>query len=105
RIRPALAEGQSLVWGRLTQGRVHEVGKPQNRILSQDTAYNRFIGAVPGQTDPQPLDNYDGAECGTQRASGVVDASSDGIIEAHLVVGPRRQRLSAYARVTAGPPA
>jgi hypothetical protein len=104
-IPTPLAEGQYMLWERLMQGRMHEVVKPQNRILSQDTAYNRFIGAVPGQqTDPQPLDNYDGAECGTERAWGVVDDSCDGVIEAHLVVGPRRQRLSAYARVTAGPP-
>jgi hypothetical protein len=103
-IPTPLPEGQEMLWERLMQGRMHEVVKLENRILSGDSAWTRFIGAVPGQTDPQPGDNYDGAACGTQRSWGVVDDTCDGIIEAHLVVGPRRQRLSAYARVTVGAP-
>jgi Ferritin-like len=103
-IPTPLPEGQEMLWERLAQGRMHEVVPPQNRILAPDSAWTAFIGAAPGQTDPQPGDNYDGAAVGTQRSWGVVDDSCDGIIEAHLVVPPRRLRLSAFARVTAGAP-
>ena len=103
-IPTPLPEGQYMLWERLMQGRMHEVVKPANRILSAELAWTHFVGAAPGQTDPQPLDNYDGAEVGTQRSRGVVDDTCDGIIEAHLVTGPRRERLSAFARLTAGPP-
>jgi hypothetical protein len=97
-----LPEGENLAWDKVMQGRVHEIVKPENRILNGDSAWTKYVGMAPGQTDPQPYDSYDGAKCGDQRSWGVVDDTCDGVIEGHLVVGSTR--FSAYARVAACAP-
>ena len=97
-----LPEGENLVWEKVMQGRMHEIVKPENRILNPSSLWSKYVGGAPGQTDPEPYDSYDGAKCGDQTSWGVVDDTCDGVIEAHLVVGATRH--SAYARVTASVP-
>jgi hypothetical protein len=101
-ISSPLPEGENMVWDRVMQGRMHEMVKPENRILNPNSAWSHYVGAAPGQIDPQPQDSYDGAKCGDQTSFGVVDDTCDGLIEAHLVV--EGTRFDAYARVTASPP-
>jgi len=101
-IPSQLPEGVEMAWDKIMQGRMHEIVKPENRILNPNSAWSRYIGAAKGQTDPEPYDSYDGAKCGDETSFGVVDDTCDGIIEAHLVAGGNR--FSAYARVTASPP-
>jgi hypothetical protein len=98
-ISSPLPEGEELPWAKLMQGRMHEIVKPQNRILNGESLWAKFMPLAPGHSDPVPYDTYDGAASGDQRSWGVVDDTCDGIIECHLVV--RAQRFSAYARVIA----
>jgi hypothetical protein len=97
-----LPEGENLAWGKVMQGRMHEIVKPENRILNPGSLWSGYVGIAPGQTDPEPYDSYDGAKCGDQTSWGVVDDTCDGVIEAHLVVAATRH--SAYARITASVP-
>jgi hypothetical protein len=101
-ISSPLPEGENMVWDRVMQGRMHEIVRPENRILNPNSAWSHYVGAATGQTDPQPQDSYDGAKCGDQTSFGVVDDTCDGVIEAHLVV--EGTRWDSYARVTASPP-
>lgn len=100
-VAKSLQEGRVLP-AKLLQGRQHEIVPPQNRILSPDTPWSRYVLNQPGQTDPQPCDSYDGAATGHDRSWGVVDDTCDGTIEAQLVVDG--QRLRAMARVFTAPP-
>lgn len=101
-IPSPLPEGENFVWTKEMQGRMHEIVRPENRILNPDSLWSQYVGAVAGQTDPQPYDSYDGAKCGDERSWGVVDDTCDGVIEAHVVIAGNRK--SARARVTASPP-
>jgi hypothetical protein len=96
-ISSPLPEGEELPWDKLMQGRMHEIVKPENRILNGSSLWAKFRLLAPGHSDPVPYDTYDGAASGDQRSWGVVDDTCDGIVECHLVV--RAQRFSAYARV------
>lgn len=83
-------------------GRIHEIVKPENRILNPDTPWSNWIMMSGLSDDPEPHDSYDGARVGNNQAWGVADDTSDGIIEATLTL--RGQRFSATARVMTGPP-
>jgi hypothetical protein len=61
-------------------GRMHEIVRPENRILNDRTPWTQYIWDQPGQVDPQPSDSYDGAHEGTKRSWGVVDDTCDGLI-------------------------
>ena len=101
-VASPLPEGEDLVWNKVMQGRMHEIVKPENRILNPASLWSKYVLQADGQTDSQPSDSYDGAKCGDQTSWGVVDDTCDGVIEAHLVVGATRN--SAYARVAASVP-
>jgi len=96
-ISSPLPEGEELPWGKLMQGRMHEIVKPENRILNGDSEWSKYYGKAAHHTDATPYDTYDGAASGTQRSWGVVDDTCDGVVECHLVV--RAKRFSANARV------
>jgi hypothetical protein len=83
-------------------GRVHEIVRPKNRKLNPDTPWSEWIMMSGLYDDPEPHDSYDGARVGNNQAWGVVDDTSDGIIEATLMLGG--ERFSAMARVMTGPP-
>ncbi len=78
-------------------GRLHELVKPSNRILNEGTPWSSYQWNGPQQVDPQPSDSYDGAHVSTIVSWGVVDDTSDGLIEAQLVAGG--QRYTAVSRV------
>jgi hypothetical protein len=79
-------------------GRVHEIVPPANRILNLGTPWSTYVMARIGhQQDPQPSDSYDGANTGDNRSWGVVDDTSDGVIEAQIVI--RGERFLARARI------
>jgi hypothetical protein len=78
-------------------GRLHEIVKPENRILNEGTPWSTYVWNGPEQVDPQPSDSYDGAHDGTFVSWGVVDDTSDGVIEAQLVAGS--QRFTAFSRL------
>ncbi|TMV03339.1 hypothetical protein FGK63_19380 [Ruegeria sediminis] len=83
-------------------GRIHEIVPPQNRILNPDTPWSQWIMMTGMYDDPEPHDSYDGARVGNNQSWGVVDDTSDGVIEATLSV--RGERLTARARIFTGPP-
>lgn len=83
-------------------GRIHEIVPPENRILNGDTPWSDFAMMTGLHDDPEPHDSYDGARVGDNRSWGVVDDTSDGIIEAELVIDGQRHR--AMARFFTGPP-
>jgi Ferritin-like len=83
-------------------GRIHEIVRPEHRILNGTTIWSRYIMMNGAFRDPPPQDGYDGAAVGDFRSWGCVDDTSDGIIEARLAIGGRRYR--AVARVITGPP-
>ncbi|KUJ73470.1 hypothetical protein AVO45_15435 [Ruegeria marisrubri] len=83
-------------------GRIHEIVPPQNRILNPDTPWSKWIMMTGIHDDPEPHDSYDGARVGNDQSWGVVDDTSDGVIEATLSVGG--ERLIARARIFTGPP-
>ena len=79
-------------------GPIHEIVPPANRILNLGTPWSSYIKATPcKQQDPQPGDSYDGANTGDNRSWGVVDDTSDGVIEAQVVI--RGERFLAHARL------
>jgi hypothetical protein len=71
-------------------GRLYEIVKPKNRILSSRTRWSEYVMDADSQEDPQPSDSYDGANVGDNRSWGVVDDSCDGIIEAQVAIGGDR---------------
>jgi hypothetical protein len=96
-----LPPGQAL--DRVTLGgRLYEIVKPENRILSPNTKWSKYIMDDKGQEDPQPSDSYDGANVGKNRSWGVVDDTCDGIIEAQVAIGG--VRYVATARVLSSCP-
>jgi hypothetical protein len=84
------------------EGRLHEIVKPKNRILSPSTTWSEYIMDADNQEDPQPSDSYDGANVGDNRSWAVVDDTCDGIIEAQVVVNGVRH--VARARVLSSCP-
>jgi hypothetical protein len=96
-----LPPGQALAQQTLG-GRLHEIVKPENRILNPSTKWTDYVMDANGQQDPQPSDSYDGANVGGNRSWGVVDDTCDGIIEAQLVVDG--VRYVATARVLSSCP-
>jgi hypothetical protein len=84
-------------------GRIHQIVDPQNRFLNPNTLWSTAYSMMTGQfEDPSPQDGYDGAAVGHDRSWGVVDDTSDAIIEASLAL--RGQRHRAQARVITSPP-
>jgi len=83
-------------------GRLHEIVKPENRILNPNTPWSTYYWDAKGQMDPQPSDSYDGAHEGELVSWGVVDDTCDGLIQAELVVDGERHTAS--ARVLAAVP-
>jgi hypothetical protein len=84
-----LPPGQAL--DRVTLGgRLYEIVKPENRILSPYTKWSEYSMDADYQEDPRPSDSYDGANVGDNRSWGVVDDSCDGIIEAQVVISGKR---------------
>jgi hypothetical protein len=83
-------------------GRLYEIVKPKNRILSPNTKWSSYLMDDKGQEDPQPSDSYDGANVGDNRSWGVVDDTCDGIIEAQVAIGG--VRYVATARVLSSCP-
>jgi hypothetical protein len=83
-------------------GRLYEIVKPENRILSPNTKWSQYIMDRKDQQDPQPSDSYDGANVGDSRSWGVVDDTCDGIIEAQVAIGGIR--YVATARVLSSCP-
>ena len=84
-------------------GDVFMIVDPDNRILSDKTAYsNDYAWGTGRYEDPQPQDGYDGADVGTFRAWGTVDDTTDALLEADL--NWHGQRFHAAARVFTGPP-
>ena len=84
-------------------GNIHKMTKPENRILSQDTAwsgYNFRTGNTPKW--PTPMDSYDGARVGSGNGWGLIDDTCDLVITATLTLGGRL--FTAKARSFAGPP-
>ncbi len=76
-------------------GRLHGIVPEQNRILSDDTKWTKYMMDAEDQEDPQPSDSYDGANVGDNCSWGVVDDSCDGIIEAQVVIGGVRHVATA----------
>lgn len=83
-------------------GRIHEIVPPGNRKLNPDTPWSEFIMMSGMHDDPEPHDSYDGARVGNNQSWGIVDDTSDALIEATLAV--RGERFRAIARVFTGPP-
>ncbi|KYG06247.1 hypothetical protein BE21_35955 [Sorangium cellulosum] len=83
-------------------GRLHEIVRPENRILNPGTPWSSYVMDQPGQSDPQPSDSYDGVNVGDSRSWGVVDDTCDAVLQASLTLGGRR--FLASARVLVGPP-
>lgn len=83
-------------------GRIHEIVRPENRILNPDTPWSEWVMMSGLSDDPEPHDSYDGARVGNNQAWGIADDTSDGMIEATLTLGG--QLFTANARVMTGPP-
>lgn len=83
-------------------GRIHEIVRPENRILNPDTPWSKWVMMSGLSDDPEPHDSYDGARVGNNQAWGIADDTSDGLIEATLTLGG--ERFKASARVMTGPP-
>ncbi len=83
-------------------GRIHEIVRPENRILNPDTPWSEWIMMSGLSDDPEPHDSYDGARVGNNQAWGIADDTSDGIIKATLTLAG--ERYTAQARVMTGPP-
>jgi len=96
-----LQPGQALA-PRSQEGRIHEIVRPENRILNPNTPWSQFRMMTGAWLDTLPWDSYDGANVGEDRSWGCVDDTCDILIEATLVVGMRR--LDATARIFTGPP-
>ncbi len=84
-------------------GRIHEIVPPENRILSADTPWSKFVMMKGHYLDTLPYDSYEGANVGENISWAVLDDACDGLIEATLANG--FQRLRATARFFSGPPA
>jgi hypothetical protein len=85
--------------------RVHQIVRPENRILNGGAAWASYDGDYSRFNNPEPSDTYDGADVFPDRNNpswGVVDDTCDAVVEADLVV--RGNRLRAAARVFVGPP-
>lgn len=96
-----LPPGQAL--DRVTLGgRLYEIVKLENRILSPNTKWSSYAMDDKDQQDPLPSDSYDGANVGDNLSWGVVDDSCDGIIEAQVAIGG--VRYVAMARVLSSCP-
>ena len=85
--------------------RIHEIVKPENRILNPKASWMRYNADYSIYNNPEPFDTYDGADVvdnALNQAWGVVDDTCDGVIQAALVLFGRR--FTATARVFVGPP-
>lgn len=91
-----------LEFSRNEEGRIHEIVKPENRILNDDTPWSTYIMVTGLYEDPQPQDSYDGADVGNSQSWGVVDDTCDAVLRATLAWGG--ERYDATARVFVGPP-
>lgn len=86
-----------------SEGRVHTIVPPAQRILSDDTPWSTYRMVTGLYEDPQPQDGYDGSDDGNSQSWGVVDDSCDALIS--VAVAWRGQRYVASGRVFVGPPA
>jgi hypothetical protein len=84
-------------------GRIHEIVPEQNRILSPNTPWSKFVMMKGHYLDTLPYDSYEGANVGENISWAVLDDACDGLIEATLASG--FERLRATARFFSGPPA
>lgn len=82
--------------------RVHEIVRPENRILNPNSVWTQYTADYSRFNNPEPSDTYDGADIDDNRAWGVVDDTCDVVLTASLVIGGRR--FTATARVFVGPP-
>jgi hypothetical protein len=99
---PASPLQQGIALPKVTEGgRLHEIVRPENRILNAHTPWSQHI-MDQNRDDPQPSDSYDGANVGNSQSWGVVDDSCDGIIQAYVIIGDRR--LVASSRVLSSCP-
>jgi Ferritin-like len=96
-VPPGIYEAPATQWGR-----IHEMVPPERRILNPKTSWSTYIMMNGSHEDPQPQDGYDGATVGNHQSWGCVDDTSDGLIQATLVVGDQLYR--AVARFFVGPP-
>jgi hypothetical protein len=88
-------------------GRVHEIVKPENRILNPKASWLKYNADYTKFDNPEPSDTFDGADVDPNNflnnvAWGVVDDTCDAVIEATLVLAGVRFRATARAFI--GPP-
>ncbi|MBI5258917.1 MAG: hypothetical protein HY855_20600 [Burkholderiales bacterium] len=86
-----------------TEGRVHTIVPPEQRILNDDTPWSTYRMLTGLYEDPQPQDGYDGSDDGDNQSWGCVDDSCDALVT--VAVAWRGQRYAAEGRVFVGPPA
>ncbi|MBE3638230.1 hypothetical protein [Mangrovicoccus algicola] len=84
-------------------GRIHQMTRPENRILSSDSPWLGYsFGADDSPKWPTPMDSYDGARIDPGHSWGLIDDTCDLVIEARVAIAG--QLLTAQARAFAGPP-